>query len=809
MILKNHTPITRIGEFKEFFYKVNPENLGALFHLLRNQLYSDKLSAILREYGTNAADAHTETDQTRPFEVHLPTEINPNLRIRDFGPGLALDELESIYTSMGETTKNQSNLLNGCQGIGCKSAFSYSPTFEVVSRHENTIIHALAYIDETRRGKMTILETGKLEADEPQGLEIIVPILKDDFGNVAQKAKKIFAAFAQPPLVFKGTDIIDIKSKLRGVPVRLEEKDWSANHKCLVYSGNVAYPVDTEAAGLPDPGEIRSRQLVFELPIGSVHFTASRETLEYTETTKKSLQAALAEHVKTCQKDAKKVFSRLRLGQKQNPETETPANPANPAHSLWAAHILSHRLLAKVRNTENQKRKPHPGKDAIYQLQALGGLEFEGMPLPAVPWLDYACLIWRKATGEWEHTKSLTNYLKIAARAQKQNPASPTPHTPHTPHTPKIPWGKTKVFVAYDPTMQRIKNKVPLGKSRRVIRWEPRGKSGRAPDAWAKRAKEIADSENLDTAIFPLAVQLPLIPDEQTRKNPALRDAAIKKFIHKRGLAPKDAVIPLALEYLEKQEKSAPKQAKPRKPAVPKTRVCIYACSHVGKNNEIVSPKHGELLLKDKGENKPVTLTGLFYPQGKPEAWWAKLEYADGTTPVLAWTGQTTEHQNPLETGNVLTRAKMMQTFLPELAWEKTLIVTVSPPEMVPDSQRKKMLKEWKARDISKEIQKEFLKMSEGHCQSHLLLTKLTKALGPKTLAEIPALRSFRKGPLPFQPKTIATILGKPEDKRQEQENKALKKLLRRKPMLELVRIEDFSSYPTRLKFLVDYLKKG
>ena len=42
---------------KESFFKVSDKNVSHLFHILRNQLYSDKEAAVIREYVSNAVDA--------------------------------------------------------------------------------------------------------------------------------------------------------------------------------------------------------------------------------------------------------------------------------------------------------------------------------------------------------------------------------------------------------------------------------------------------------------------------------------------------------------------------------------------------------------------------------------------------------------------------------------------------------------------------------------------------------------------------------------------------------------------------------
>jgi HSP90 family molecular chaperone len=60
------------------------------FSLLSDKLYKDQLTAILRELGTNAYDAHVEAKKADiPFIVTLPNSLEPTLTIEDTGIGMS------------------------------------------------------------------------------------------------------------------------------------------------------------------------------------------------------------------------------------------------------------------------------------------------------------------------------------------------------------------------------------------------------------------------------------------------------------------------------------------------------------------------------------------------------------------------------------------------------------------------------------------------------------------------------------------------------------------------------------------------
>ena len=58
------------------------------FRILSSGLYSDKITAVLREIACNAVDAHVAAGKAdEPIEVKLPTALDPSFYIKDWGTG--------------------------------------------------------------------------------------------------------------------------------------------------------------------------------------------------------------------------------------------------------------------------------------------------------------------------------------------------------------------------------------------------------------------------------------------------------------------------------------------------------------------------------------------------------------------------------------------------------------------------------------------------------------------------------------------------------------------------------------------------
>ena len=111
---------------------------GRMFKLLLNNLYSQPVAAILRELSCNAIDAHVSVGNLNPFHMQLPTLLNSNFVIRDFGPGLDEEEINLYLNTLFSSSKTQSNDFIGSFGLGSKVAFSLVSSFNIESYKDCT-----------------------------------------------------------------------------------------------------------------------------------------------------------------------------------------------------------------------------------------------------------------------------------------------------------------------------------------------------------------------------------------------------------------------------------------------------------------------------------------------------------------------------------------------------------------------------------------------------------------------------------------------------------------------------------------------
>ena len=74
-------------------FRITTATQARVLMTLSDKMYTRKQLAVLREYSTNAADAHVMVGKpVSDIQVSLPTLEDLNFRVRDFGTGLTEDE---------------------------------------------------------------------------------------------------------------------------------------------------------------------------------------------------------------------------------------------------------------------------------------------------------------------------------------------------------------------------------------------------------------------------------------------------------------------------------------------------------------------------------------------------------------------------------------------------------------------------------------------------------------------------------------------------------------------------------------------
>lgn len=277
---------------------------GALAEILNNQIemYNKPYIAALREYTSNARDAHRAAGHTGPVYVELPSELSPNLIIRDYGVGLNEVDME-LFGQFGESTKQTSNDDIGGFGLGSKSGLAIASRFTVSSVKDGIRNTAIVHRDE--HGAPTMGWISEPEAvDQPNGVTISIPTMESEkFIKAINKGMFIgwepgtidIVGDVQPLVSLHGNPDFEYIEEAGWIWSGKGEKPFQANAAYgLALIAGVSFPIDWSQVNSSLPEAIREgllSQVILDIPNGAnednegVSMLRSREGLIYNRTT--------------------------------------------------------------------------------------------------------------------------------------------------------------------------------------------------------------------------------------------------------------------------------------------------------------------------------------------------------------------------------------------------------------------------------------------------------------------------------------------------------------------------------------------
>lgn len=255
------------------------------FKILSDSLYSNKVLAVVREYLTNALDAHRDNNKLgTPIETNI--SLDNEWTVRDYGKGLSKEDIQNLFCTYFSSSKTNTNEQTGMLGLGCKSGFAYSDQFTVTSwfNGKETIYHL--YIED-QVPKVSIINCK--DSFEPTGLQISIPIKGHDIGAFLLYEKDIFKFF--PEGVIPERYLEYVKTYKENL-VELPSSFITQNSKPCVLMGNILYPLDIELLNNSSKRSVlynKTAYRIFKVPTGAVNILPSREGVSYDKKTKEYL----------------------------------------------------------------------------------------------------------------------------------------------------------------------------------------------------------------------------------------------------------------------------------------------------------------------------------------------------------------------------------------------------------------------------------------------------------------------------------------------------------------------------------------
>ena len=308
------------GEEGAFTIEASPK----AFKLLTDSLYSNKILACIRELTCNIFDSHLDANkQDVPFEIHLPTRLEPWFSVKDFGVGLSDEFMMTKYTRAFHSTKNNSNNTIGGLGLGRLSAFCYSDSYTVTSRFEGVKRVYSAFINEI--GIPSIVKLSEEDTNENNGLEVSLAVKQEDFDTFGQNAKEFLARVEPKPIfIGKQLELAAPAYAYDGTGWKVRKNDAYGHSKAIM--GIVAYPITIDEGLLTE-----EEKVIVDLPIdipfdiGELDVAASREALSFNKISVVNLKVKLNQ----IYREIKDVFDQK----------------FQECQSLWEARVLYKKLL--------------------------------------------------------------------------------------------------------------------------------------------------------------------------------------------------------------------------------------------------------------------------------------------------------------------------------------------------------------------------------------------------------------------------------------------------------------------------------
>lgn len=317
-IIRPKRQVEASGDFENEYFGIG--DMALVMDILRNKLYPEPIKALTREIVSNARDAHREANKPEvPVEVFLPSKLQPEFYIRDFGLGISPDRMVNVFIKYGCSTKRNDDQQTGGFGIGAKSPFAYMDSFGIESITPNAqgILFKrvyIAHIDETNKGKLSLVKTTRTK--EPQGTKIIVPCNPSDIAEFARYIQVACQYWDVKPTILNSPQDTPFWREDLGLSACPQENFWfntdeSGDNIALV--DGIPYPLHTKALiGQEQDSEFQrsltsqeraltrralEQGLCLKFAVNEVAVAANREELDYKGNNKqliyKRIKAAL------------------------------------------------------------------------------------------------------------------------------------------------------------------------------------------------------------------------------------------------------------------------------------------------------------------------------------------------------------------------------------------------------------------------------------------------------------------------------------------------------------------------------------
>lgn len=288
-----------LGGEKAFSFKLTAK----AFEIVMAGIYQNKIGAVVREICSNADDSHRKAGKQHvPYTVKLPYSLEPYLIVDDEGTGLSPEDVIRFCSTVFESDKDLSNEDIGGFGLGVKSPYTITDSFNIATRWNGTEYNFITMKNE--EGLPCIMQLGSNPTDRCNGMTITIPVKDQSYYRFRDELKTQLKFFVNKPTVYENGSAMlypetywyKLEPTMSYGNVDVYEKASRYNQLITVVMGGVGYKVGLELLNnndLKKPIELIGIDFVINFPIGEVDIQPSREGLEYTDKTIDALTESL------------------------------------------------------------------------------------------------------------------------------------------------------------------------------------------------------------------------------------------------------------------------------------------------------------------------------------------------------------------------------------------------------------------------------------------------------------------------------------------------------------------------------------
>lgn len=262
-----------VSNLSGFDMKVDGESNELLMYIL-SQGYSNPISSVVREYSTNAIDAHLEAGKMyEPIVINLTEDV---FEVQDFGIGMDKDRITNVFCKFLGSTKRDTDKIHGGFGLGAKSGLAYRDNFMIYTVKDG-YYHRLIM----RKGSTSIrLETiSEGYVDEPNGTKISIPLNSRHDKSRFKEAIEQQLAYFDNITFTESTGISNDFKIYEGKNFKISTLTHDIRPKILL--GSVSYPMPEGSSVELSHHKITGWPIALKFNIGELKVTPYRESIIY------------------------------------------------------------------------------------------------------------------------------------------------------------------------------------------------------------------------------------------------------------------------------------------------------------------------------------------------------------------------------------------------------------------------------------------------------------------------------------------------------------------------------------------------